>query len=745
MSVETVDPCIEILERTSKGKATFIEFASALKSLKKMITLVPPANVAQFVHSIDEVQKEKSTPSIYGITIQDGTFVPYIFTNDTIAREYAKSSGMSKPETGISFVSNDWISGLWEFLMSGFAGVVIDKGSEHTINLDRKSLATLYAYISLEEFARLSHLCVVTYQGRTHYQRPPNGAIQAFVYDDEKAASECIENIRQQFPGAAVLRTATPQLLNELLKAGITLLVVNHGLADMRLYNRDDIITMANIVGIRVHPSQMSQSQPTATPAAGLHKESQSQSSSHITGHNPDMTASGEEELPKPLAMALKHPMRPMFPCPEHSDAEAQMLFQGLKMKVDQRSIDMWEILETLSFKIKFYMFIHPRPVDGLCWTQFFRSADDENKTITYLYTSEALIHNALKGSPPEYNRFRTISGIEALRWIWAAPTNIDLVGIDYYAQSPAHMRFPSFWALSSIYPLFYDIPDIQQIPHTEIAHAGSIPGARGLKPEVIRALLAGWKQLIGIEPTDENIPLISYQEKHYLPVFSSIDQLCAFSSSPHGIKGKPKPTTGSIAPFRRWLELTADSDGVILDPAAHHPLILDHTDLCVLDLWSQRSGSSPKGDEIISSVASLYNNNRISSTCAARIVADYPRYWVGFDQSADKNVSILMVPNTDACALFTSSQLLQDYLAYQKGKSDNTRKHLETMSPTPILTNWNNSALALAAEQFLEIWINPHPTGDGGIHLKMDAINAGLARIDEKCKPRVPGFIWEV
>jgi hypothetical protein len=101
------------------------------------------------------------------------------------------------------------------------------------------------------------------------------------------------------------------------------------------------------------------------------------------------------------------------------------------------------------------------------------------------------------------------------------------------------------------------------------------------------------------------------------------------------------------------------------------------------------------------------------------------------------------MVPKTDACALFTSQNLAKSYLDFWQNV-ESVKPQLSSMKPVPVLSRWQSSALAVAAEQFSEIWIDPDPASASGLRLGKDALEAGLARIDEKLKPRVPGFIWE-
>jgi hypothetical protein len=150
-----------------------------------------------------------------------------------------------------------------------------------------------------------------------------------------------------------------------------------------------------------------------------------------------------------------------------------------------------------------------------------------------------------------------------------------------------------------------------------------------------------------------------------------------------------------------------------------------------------------PDGWKLINTVARLTYEKRITAALAGRLLADHPRYWAGLSQTPDGGGSLLMVPKSDACALFTSQDLAQKYIDFLRSL-ENAKSQMEGMQPIPLLTRWHTSALAVAAEQFTEVAINPDPYGTEGLFLGRDALDAALVRIDEKLKPRVPGFIAE-
>jgi hypothetical protein len=750
MGTESPRPGADVLRRTSQGQASFPELAEYLKSLPNMVLMSSPKEFARYMEDLEAAKKERErkveagelpaseihvkvtdveSPRLHGIQTQTG-FVPRVFTSDDLARQFAVASGLIEPDAALPFMTKDWVSGFQEFLFRGYVGLVVDDGSDHKINLERISIARIYGYMTFNEFAALPDLHIVLNEGKILYQQPPSGGVQAFVYDNDRAASYGLTELRKTSP-VELQKAPLRDLVHQLLRAGVTLLVINHALPDARTYNRDDLVKMTDRWGAPPTETSASASSPPVDPS--LDPQS---------GQQARTTSAARTDVPESLQRALKNAPIPMVPPPTQNDADAQMLFHEWKNKSEKQNMEVFELLEVLAFQIKLHTLVHGRPVDGLTWPQFFQAQGEENKTITYLYTQEEMAKKAVENDPPENQRYMALSGIEALRWIWSAPRNIDLVGIDCYPNSPAWMTIPNYWVLSAVFPLFYEISDLKKVPSAGLGKLGSLPGARGLKPESVRALVHGWKQLLSLEQEGGITAMIDHDGKGYLPVFSDADQFFNFSSSPEGIPGKPKQVAGKQAPFGHWLEATAEHGGVILDPAGPHPLILEHTDLLGLELWCRRPERGPAGWNIINAIADLYHNKKITALLAGCMVADYPRYWVGLQHTQNQS-ALLMVPQTDACALFTSPELAKTYLDWYTNL-DSAKTQLEGMQPVPVLTRWHTSALAVAAEQFSEIWIDPDPLQGTGLRLGADAMEAALERIDEKLKPRIPGFIWE-
>lgn len=742
---------LDVLERTARGEGQFPELASALKGLDRMVLVMPPAEFARFMQDMERVRQEKEakvargelpasemgvkitdveSPRLSGIQTEQG-FVPRIFTDDTIAREYAVTAGLIEPDGNLPLQTKPWVSGLQSFLLEGCAGCVIDDGTDHKINLKRQTMARLFACMTLEEFARWPELYVVTFEGKVHYQRTPQGDVQVFAYDNARAAQYGVTRLQENAPGASTASVAPRRLLEEALGAGATMLVVNNFIADARFYDRDDLVKMIELLGGRAPEPPPPPERSGVDPAL--------QADLATGGASPGASSAAEASVPELLRRALARPALPPVPPPAQDDVDAQMTFFEWKSKADGRSVEIWQFLEALAFEVKCYALVHPRPVDGLRWPQFFRSPDDEQKTITYLYTSKEVTERVLSTSEPDWRRYLPLSGLEALRWIWAAPRNIDTVAVDYYGDSPAWMTFPSFWGLSALFPTFYDVPHLKSVPPVALGRIGELPGARPLKPESVRAFALGWKTLFRLTGEGGAPAVVEHEGGRFLPVFSDADRFFAYSSAPGAKPGKPEPVSGAEPPFRSWLAESAAVDGVLLDPGSAHPLALGPADLLAIDLWSRRR-ARPEPSELVLAIGGLLAGGLVDEAMAGRLAADYPRYWVGFQQTPEGGGMLLMVPDTDACAVFTSHEAAKAFLTFYENV-----EAIRGMSPVPVLSRWSHSAFSLASGSFAEAWIDPDPMlGAPALRLGTPGLESALAWLDDKLKPRVPGFVWE-
>src|SRR5262249_13244325 len=156
-------------------------------------------------------------------------------------------------------------------------------------------------------------------------------------------------------------------------------------------------------------------------------------------------------------------------------------------------------------------------------------------------YSSAALAGRWLPG-PPVVERLVHTSGIEALRWLHAAPSPPERMLIDWFEGSPAWMEVPVTLAVSAAFPHFQRIDDLGEVERVGLARLGTSPPTGGLRPPEARALLAGWRELVGFAhgPTP-----VAHAGGRWLPVFSDQRQAFAFARTHRDFQ----PARAGLAP----------------------------------------------------------------------------------------------------------------------------------------------------------------------------------------------------
>ncbi len=73
------------------------------------------------------------------------------------------------------------------------------------------------------------------------------------------------------------------------------------------------------------------------------------------------------------------------------------------------------------------------------------------------------------------------------------------------------------------------EIADLKKVPIVSSVLLGRLPGARGLKPQALRALALHWKDLVKFQEPHMVMVEGEREGKHYLPLFCSLRSLAAF------------------------------------------------------------------------------------------------------------------------------------------------------------------------------------------------------------------------
>jgi len=668
----------ETLERVSRGQGSFPELATALESFSRLVMILPPKpapGLRQLWSAIgaptETVPQSQSEedPDPLGERNAEGGLGPYVFTTEARARSFLAGQGLA-PYPGPNLRSQSWAGGVAEFLKRGYSGMILDPASQHALALDRRGLSRLYAQLTLEHLAGLSVLRVVMVNQKFHAQKAPQGAgLQAFVYDSRESAAFGLPRL----PGGGVALSTrdapTREFLRRALSAGITYLVVNPAAPGERIYDKADLERMVETV--RTAPTGMREAQTLRKRAL----ETPSLSPRPLTGRPEEACRAALFALKEQVAIGVAEP---------------------------------WQFMEALAYEADVLLPVAAPSGDGLLWP--------EPHAITRAEAARRLPQKAIH-----------LSGLEALRWLWSAPNPGNAVVLG------GSETFPLDWAAMVLFPAASEIADLRKVPIVSHVLLGRLPGARGLKPQALRALALHWKDLVKFQEPHMVNGEGERDGMRYLPLFCSLRSLAAFRFAPQGFAGTPDPA-GSVPPFTRWLPAAARCDGLLLEAAAGGaPLPLDHTDLLVLQAWATNPLRAPQSSEIIREAGRLLDAQILTQELAGRIAADLPRYWI-----ARRGAELFRFPGTDGCCLFTSEADTKLFL--EKARTLDVDVDFQ---PAPLTSRWHQNAFLTVAQESSDVWICPEdPLFGGGLHLTKDGLLSALRRLDEGLKPRVPGFV---
>jgi hypothetical protein len=431
------------------------------------------------------------------------------------------------------------------------------------------------------------------------------------------------------------------------------------------------------------------------------------------------------------LARARARPTPAPVAGPGRSDDDSRTFWAAINKKLGDKAIATWLAVETLAYEMDVHIQIDPQVYDGLRWPSFYHIDEEQGRpSLVYLFAGADALRDSLVKRGAGDRVSVSLAGVEALRWIVAAPAEINFVAVIPRLQDTGR-RLPVELLLPALLPAAHPIDDLRQVPAVGLERLGRLPGARALRPECVRALVLGWRNLVAFK--DQRT--VEIGGRAFKPVASSMD---AFFASVPRDAGRVEPDpAGKEPPFGRWLAQLNGAAGLVLDPASGAPLTIEPIDLLVLDCWTQHAGRQPVATEVLWKVAELLAAGRIAPAMAGRIAADLPVYWIAVRETGG-TVELLMFPNTDALCLFTSGDRAESYVTKiaQSGLATG-------FASRRVRFGWSTNPLVVALESFTEAWIDPEdPFLGGGLRLSNDALRAAVARLDETLKPRVPDFI---
>lgn len=697
------------------------ECASGLPSDTALAALAGHAGFVILATAAPAAGAPDDLPEPVGVTDADGRHLVHIFTDMRRARAWASTASATAGRDEVMSATLPWHGGLRYLLHTPCAGIVVDAGSAERIVLDRAALAHLLAGLALEPLVRRPTVFVVLEGGHVHVESPVGAEAHAFIYDTETAATAVRQMLEARGLPLNLAPRRLPALLLALEEAGIAHLDVNRGLPDAHSYT---------LAAVRRMEARVLHYAPPAVPTTTV-----------------DAT---RPPVASPVtARAQQGPIRPAQPPLPRTDAEARAFFLEWRHVAVSQTLPVWRFLEALASQAVFYVPRATSATEGLSWpwqVSVRKQPENTDATLVHLFTTEAAARAAVAAWPRSRQRLVKLAGIEAFRWIWASPAAVTDIAIDYPADD-GWMVFPIRWLRHALFPLGHELGDLASVPRVPPSELVMLPGAHGLQPDVIHSLLEGWPSLLDLDPAEDgSVVAIERDGRRFLPAFSSRHAFEAFAASHRGVSSAAR-TAGSRPPFDGWLSAVADLDGVLLDPEATSPLVLDHTALTVLDLWAGRR-RAPDAIDLIREAQCRAREGALAGPALARLVAEVPEYWLGMLAPDDLDITVLHMPDDDATGvLFTTQEAAREF--FERNPPPRTGRVSRAPGDTTITLlarphQWSTSAFLVVAEEFDAVVVDPNPDGSGGLCLDRAQIERVLTALDERLMPRVPGFVWE-
>jgi hypothetical protein len=422
-------------------------------------------------------------------------------------------------------------------------------------------------------------------------------------------------------------------------------------------------------------------------------------------------------------------PLSDPVPPPRLGDAVSTARFGTFWKHFSEGALSEQRMREVIWFEIDLHC-VADRSGHGL-WLRCEPDPRGGAWSVCRAFSSSALAGRRLEESPGLTQRIHA-SGLEILRWLHAAPTPPERLLVDWYEGSPAWIELPVTLAASAVFPHFQHIEDLTAVERIALSRLGALPRTGGLRPQIARALLTGWRDLVGF--TSAPTP-VSYAGGHWLPVFSDQRQAFAFAREHRDFQ----PARAGAAPaFLEWLAAARDVDGLLLDSESAAPLPIDHTALLLLDGWGLAASEQPDGGALVAAVARQLAAGAIGPSLAARIVADWPRYHL---VAPLHRISAGSVPEPERALVFSRIDDAEQLVALAAaGRTTIVPADAEVLT---ILHGWGRSVFHVIARAFAGALIDPTLTEDGqvadGLALDDTLVRTAAERVDTQLAPRIP------
>ncbi|MEZ5977925.1 MAG: hypothetical protein R3F34_06890 [Planctomycetota bacterium] len=214
--------------------------------------------------------------------------------------------------------------------------------------------------------------------------------------------------------------------------------------------------------------------------------------------------------------------------------------------------------------------------------------------------------------------RVVAMGGLDAVRWAFAAPVDLDEIVID--AGTPDAVCLGRHRVIAMLFPATLPFADTRSVPRIEL---GELTAYVPMPPDsalVLGSMLSGWKSMLG--PTSDPIsdgPIHAFTcNTTYVEAMGRAE--LQFST---GVGATEHP------PFHDWLGHVRERGRLIVDPTRTAPITLDVRRLFLLAQWAEH-GTTIEAERFVDDLANDSRTEHVLPEHVPAILAEWPHWAVG-------------------------------------------------------------------------------------------------------------------
>lgn len=675
------------------------------------------------------------------------------FTDATRARHYARQRGW---DSTVSLPSHPvpWLPVLRRVAVERWDGLVVDLPGREPFVVSRALAERVFALLHRDRWARLAEWYVLTSNGSVAVERSKEG-FSVWAFDSIEHAHQAIDGFLSRDASVSIASFLTTALVRDLIDAGIGCVHVNAGLHDDHCYDWNDLRAMVAAPGGPVeapvpieafadphlatwvvdawhhamtHGALDSSAPGPVDVAEGVSQPLVSAESAATQLPDAPCTAESDTAPPEPVVDAsrvnssspdgiCRSRAQAALPRLERSEEEVRRHIARFGKRFETPYVPQWELIEELA--LNFDLWVLQGPDSPWPWA-------DVDHIPAYLDGGRA----RRVAADAHLLRAERLRGLEVMRWAWARSPDTSLRLMD---ATSAPVSLPASWPLSALCPLGYEVGDITKVPQIGLPRLTSLPGVRGLRPEVQRALASGWKQLLGVRRLDAPFT-VTRDGGSYLAVCTDADEFFRLAAREPRSDLRPQQLTS--APFDEWLRGGTRWRGVAINPGSIVPIVLEHIDLIVLNSWAMQR-AAPSVEDVVLWTGRLQREGVLTSESVGRVLADVPQLVScgAPDHPATLDGHALVFSSVSRAASFF------DGLGQSSDASVRTFSFPGGSTPTSVASGWRRSLLDRLPPQVERVLVDPVADGTATVVLDSVALSSARARLRETFRPRVEIF----